>query len=513
MNDFVVISSRQGPLIVDFEEKTITWERDGISANTMGLLPFSVNFSDITAIELREPTAFKLGCCNIIIRGKRYLSTSNLDITTVNVEKSNYTKMKEALQRVIDICGIQPFASENSIKAPTAVLAHVIHEFEIRKKCNQCNHTFCVSPFDIARNKSLAKQAKYSRMAAIGNVLGGTNLGAAVHNMSANNAANQIVDYNVCPACNSRNLSIISKEEYDSIAKSASTTNIPTVSAISVADELKKFKELLDMGVISKEEFDAKKAELLNTTITNQSPVNAAEDEAKKAREAEERRIEEERIAEERRKDEEAKKIEEEQKAEEERQRLIRIELEQKELEARRIQLERQAAEEQATLEKLKAEKEEKARIQREQELAIKEAHKAEIADKNKQSGKILKKMLLTTFIIFAAAFAINLIISLASSDNAGSDIGLFTVLAIFISAIPFLFTFLAIKSSYGINGVKKAFKFFSYSLSIIVGLLFTVIGIAMLVQAAFSIGIAFACVVAICISNIIFLKKTKKIG
>jgi len=33
--------------------------------------------------------------------------------------------------------------------------------------------------------------------------------------------------------------------------------------AVSSADELKKFKELLDMGVISQEEFDAKKKQLL----------------------------------------------------------------------------------------------------------------------------------------------------------------------------------------------------------------------------------------------------------
>lgn len=34
-------------------------------------------------------------------------------------------------------------------------------------------------------------------------------------------------------------------------------------TAASAADELKKFKELLDMGVISQEEFDAKKNQLL----------------------------------------------------------------------------------------------------------------------------------------------------------------------------------------------------------------------------------------------------------
>lgn len=34
-------------------------------------------------------------------------------------------------------------------------------------------------------------------------------------------------------------------------------------AALSPADELKKFKELLDMGVISQEEFDAKKKQIL----------------------------------------------------------------------------------------------------------------------------------------------------------------------------------------------------------------------------------------------------------
>ena len=36
-----------------------------------------------------------------------------------------------------------------------------------------------------------------------------------------------------------------------------------TVAALSPAEELKKFKELLDMGVITQEEFDAKKKALL----------------------------------------------------------------------------------------------------------------------------------------------------------------------------------------------------------------------------------------------------------
>ena len=37
----------------------------------------------------------------------------------------------------------------------------------------------------------------------------------------------------------------------------------PVIGALSNADELKKFKDLLDAGIISQEEFDAKKKDLL----------------------------------------------------------------------------------------------------------------------------------------------------------------------------------------------------------------------------------------------------------
>lgn len=44
--------------------------------------------------------------------------------------------------------------------------------------------------------------------------------------------------------------------------KNKSAATITT--ALSPAEELKKFKELLDMGIITQEEFDAKKKQLLN---------------------------------------------------------------------------------------------------------------------------------------------------------------------------------------------------------------------------------------------------------
>ena len=65
----------------------------------------------------------------------------------------------------------------------------------------------------------------------------------------------------------------VSNEEMEEVAnfvkrkvqecKTARTAPVVVAAATSAADELKKFKELLDMGVITQEEFDAKKKQLL----------------------------------------------------------------------------------------------------------------------------------------------------------------------------------------------------------------------------------------------------------
>ena len=47
------------------------------------------------------------------------------------------------------------------------------------------------------------------------------------------------------------------------VVDSNKVPNVQQVNQISAADELKKFKELLDSGLISQEEFDAKKKQLL----------------------------------------------------------------------------------------------------------------------------------------------------------------------------------------------------------------------------------------------------------
>lgn len=54
------------------------------------------------------------------------------------------------------------------------------------------------------------------------------------------------------------------RDYIENIIMNRNKTQTTVIQQTSVADELKKFKELMDAGIISQEEFEAKKKELLN---------------------------------------------------------------------------------------------------------------------------------------------------------------------------------------------------------------------------------------------------------
>lgn len=131
---------------------------------------------------------------------------------------------------------------------------------EVRQRCNACGHVFCYTMDDLQRNRKEANKAIMSSIGGMAGALSGNYAAAAVNNSLADSQMNRITDYTRCPKCNSTDLSVISKEESAAALKSEQT---PALGTVSVADELKKFKELLDMGVITEEEFNAQKAKLL----------------------------------------------------------------------------------------------------------------------------------------------------------------------------------------------------------------------------------------------------------
>ena len=53
------------------------------------------------------------------------------------------------------------------------------------------------------------------------------------------------------------------KSRTDAVKKGLAVPNVVNNSNLSVADELLKLKQLLDMGVLTREEFDAQKSKLL----------------------------------------------------------------------------------------------------------------------------------------------------------------------------------------------------------------------------------------------------------
>ena len=135
---------------------------------------------------------------------------------------------------------------------------------ETRVLCNSCGHTYSFSQADIDDNKKIAKSAMWSSIGGIAGALSGAYAAGAINNASAEQKISQIKDYTKCPHCNSSDITFLSDEEWDELKeKKMKQETHQSTQDFSVADELKKFKELLDNGVISQEEFDAKKKQLL----------------------------------------------------------------------------------------------------------------------------------------------------------------------------------------------------------------------------------------------------------
>lgn len=127
---------------------------------------------------------------------------------------------------------------------------------EFKMLCLACNKQFFYTQKDVSDNLTKAKQAQLSAVSSGLNALAGSSIVASTESANANQLLSQIRDFSKCPYCNSTNI----REMTDAEWQARQSTSQNTVSS---ADELRKFKELLDSGVITQEEFDAKKKQLL----------------------------------------------------------------------------------------------------------------------------------------------------------------------------------------------------------------------------------------------------------
>lgn len=129
-------------------------------------------------------------------------------------------------------------------------------------QCDLCKYIFHYTQQDLLNDAKAELEAAKQQMAGgLNMMLGNAYMGQRdVHN--AEEKSSRIVDRNKCPKCgNSKLIRLTEEEAKAEIEKQNAPT--PVVAEASAADELKKFKELLDMGVITQEEFDAKKKQLL----------------------------------------------------------------------------------------------------------------------------------------------------------------------------------------------------------------------------------------------------------
>ena len=130
---------------------------------------------------------------------------------------------------------------------------------EYRKRCKVCGHIFCYTQHDLNKNAQIKKDAEWESNMSIAKTLFVSNVAGGQSQQSAYDLEARIVDYSKCPKCGSSNLTDATNEDIER----AQAPQGQIVQQTSNADELKKYKDLLDQGIITQEEFDAKKKQLL----------------------------------------------------------------------------------------------------------------------------------------------------------------------------------------------------------------------------------------------------------
>ena len=129
-------------------------------------------------------------------------------------------------------------------------------------QCDLCKYIFHYTQQDLYNDaKAEYEAAKQQISGGLNMVLGNAYMGQRdVRN--AEEKSSRIVDRNKCPKCGCLKLNRLTEDEAKvEMAKQNTPTQV--VAETSAAEEIKKYKDLLDSGIITQEEFDAKKKQLL----------------------------------------------------------------------------------------------------------------------------------------------------------------------------------------------------------------------------------------------------------
>ena len=154
-------------------------------------------------------------------------------------------------------------AIEYIIKNSSDPMAKVLLELEgkeFRMRCKVCGKVTCFTMEDLRNNQKLLRQAASSYGLAAFSFLFSTEYSGHENAKRAERLEGKVVNYTKCPHCNSLDVELLTDDVWE---EATATKEVPSIAASSSADEILKYKNLLDCGVITQEEFDAKKKQLL----------------------------------------------------------------------------------------------------------------------------------------------------------------------------------------------------------------------------------------------------------
>jgi len=144
---------------------------------------------------------------------------------------------------------------------------------EFRRKCDTCGFSYIYTLADIAESNSHATMGVISAVASVIGAVNEAKTGkysaSDINADDADESFSQVVNYDLCLSCHSADTRLLTDEEWETeliarLAPRVDTPFVSTASSISTADELGKYKQLLDNGAITQEEYDAKKKQLLS---------------------------------------------------------------------------------------------------------------------------------------------------------------------------------------------------------------------------------------------------------
>ena len=215
---------------------------EGVTIKKMFSSSF-IPFSEISDVGLFEAMG---------IKSFMFISEDGTTLASLRMTKDILAKKYEILDEIRRV--IKPEAKNFLVNGQ-----YIMH-------CNSCDKLIFYSPADIENYKSKSCEATGDAIGAFASSLNGNVLAAnqfldrseKAMDKSKNPIFNVFIN-KTCPYCNSNAIEFMDEDDYRCYLKKHDVS----AEDKSEADEIRKYKTLLDDGIITNEEFELKKRQLL----------------------------------------------------------------------------------------------------------------------------------------------------------------------------------------------------------------------------------------------------------